>query len=84
VTNHRLAEITGRRSAAPRQTIGGRGGIRTHRALAGTPVFKTGSVANVLADIQQIGANSVLTLDASHAITLTNVQHTSLADFHLV
>ena len=39
-----------------------------------------------MADIQQVGANSVLTLDANHVITLTNIQHTSLtaADFHLV
>jgi hypothetical protein len=45
-----------------------------------------GSLANVLADIHQIGADSVLTLDANHVITLTNIQHTSLtaADFHLV
>jgi hypothetical protein len=26
------------------QHIGGRGGIRTHGALAGTPVFKTGAL----------------------------------------
>ena len=45
-----------------------------------------GSLANVLADIQQAGADSVLALDANHVITLTNIQHTSLtaADFHLV
>ena len=45
-----------------------------------------GSLANVLADIHQVGADSVLTLDANHVITLTNIQHTSLtaADFHLV
>jgi VCBS repeat-containing protein len=45
-----------------------------------------GSLANVMADIQQVGANSVLTLDAGHIITLTNIQHTALtaADFHLV
>jgi hypothetical protein len=45
-----------------------------------------GNLANVMADIQQVGANSVLTLDANHVITITNIQHTSLttADFHLV
>jgi hypothetical protein len=45
-----------------------------------------GSIAQVLADIHQVGANSVLTLDESHVITLTNVQHTSLtaSDFHLI
>jgi len=45
-----------------------------------------GSIANVLADIQQAGPDSVLTLDASHVITIANIQHTSLtaADFHLV
>jgi VCBS repeat-containing protein len=45
-----------------------------------------GSLANVLADIQQVGADSVLALDTNHVITLTNIQHTSLtaADFHLV
>ncbi len=45
-----------------------------------------GSLANVLADIHQVGADSVLTLDANHVITVTNTAHTSLtaADFHLV
>jgi VCBS repeat-containing protein len=45
-----------------------------------------GSLAAVMADIQQVGANSVLPLDANHVITITNTQHTSLtaADFHLV
>jgi hypothetical protein len=45
-----------------------------------------GSVAAVMADIQQVGADSVLTLDANHVITITNTQHTSLtaSDFHLV
>jgi hypothetical protein len=45
-----------------------------------------GSLANVMADIHQVGADSVLTLDAGHVITLANIQHASLtaADFHLV
>jgi len=45
-----------------------------------------GSLANVMADIHQVGADSVLTLDANHVITIANIQHTSLtaADFHLV
>ncbi|HTB02708.1 MAG TPA: Ig-like domain-containing protein [Bradyrhizobium sp.] len=45
-----------------------------------------GSVANIMADIQQVGANSVLTLDPNHVVTITNTQHASLtaADFHLV
>jgi len=45
-----------------------------------------GSIASVLADIQQVGADSVLTLDANHVITITNTQHASLiaSDFHLV
>jgi hypothetical protein len=45
-----------------------------------------GSAANVMADIHQVGSDSVITLDADHVITLTNVQHASLtaADFHLV
>jgi VCBS repeat-containing protein len=45
-----------------------------------------GSLANVLADIQQVGADSVLTLDPNHVITIANTQHASLtaADFHLV
>ena len=45
-----------------------------------------GSLAAVMADIQQVGADSVLTLDANHIITITNTQHTSLtaSDFHLV
>lgn len=44
------------------------------------------NLATIMADIQQVGANSVLTLDVNHVITLTNIQHTSLtaADFHLV
>jgi hypothetical protein len=39
-----------------------------------------------MADIHQVGADSVLTLDASHVITITNTPHASLtaADFHLV
>jgi VCBS repeat-containing protein len=45
-----------------------------------------GSLAAVMADIHQIGADSVLTLDANHVITITNTQHATLtaADFHLV
>jgi VCBS repeat-containing protein len=45
-----------------------------------------GSLAAVMADIQQVGADSVLTLDANHVITITNTPHTSLtaSDFHLV
>jgi VCBS repeat-containing protein len=45
-----------------------------------------GSLAAVMADIHQVGADSVLTLDASHVITITNTPHASLtaADFHLV
>jgi len=44
------------------------------------------NIANIMADIQQVGANSVLTLDVNHVITISNIQHTSLtaADFHLV
>ena len=44
-----------------------------------------GSLAAVMADIQQVGADSVLTLDANHVITITNTPHTSLtaSDFHL-
>ncbi len=44
-----------------------------------------GSLAAVMADIQQVGANSVLTLDANHVITIANTPHASLtaADFHL-
>jgi hypothetical protein len=44
------------------------------------------NLAAVMADIQQVGPNSVLTLDVNHVITLTNIQHTSLtaADIHLV
>jgi hypothetical protein len=43
-------------------------------------------LAAVMADIHQVGADSVLTLDASHVITITNTPHASLtaADFHLV
>jgi hypothetical protein len=33
-----------RRRTRENQHIGGRGGIRTHGALAGTPVFKTGAL----------------------------------------
>ena len=45
-----------------------------------------GGIANVLADIEQVGANGVLTLDANHVATLTNVRHTALtaSDFHLM
>jgi hypothetical protein len=45
-----------------------------------------GSLAAVLADIQQVGADSVLALDANHIITIANTQHSSLtaADFHLM
>ena len=45
-----------------------------------------GNVATIMADIQQVGANSVLTLDPNHVVTITNTQHASLtaADFHLV
>jgi VCBS repeat-containing protein len=45
-----------------------------------------GSLAAVMADIQQVGPDSVLTLDANHIITITNTPHTSLtaSDFHLV
>jgi hypothetical protein len=43
-------------------------------------------IATMLADIQQVGADSVLTLAANHVITITNTKHTSLtaSDFHLV
>ena len=38
-----------------------------------------------MADIHQVGADSVLTLDANHVITITNTAVASLAaDFHLV
>ena len=45
-----------------------------------------GSLAAVMADIQQVGADSVLALDANHVITIANTSHASLtaADFHLV
>ena len=45
-----------------------------------------GSLAAVMADIQQVGADSVLTLDANHVITIANTPHASLTatDFHLV
>jgi VCBS repeat-containing protein len=45
-----------------------------------------GSLANVMADIHQVGADSVLTLDANHVITIANTQHASLtaSDFHLI
>jgi VCBS repeat-containing protein len=45
-----------------------------------------GSLAAVMADIQQVGADSVLTLDANHVITIANTPHASLtaADFHLM
>ena len=44
-----------------------------------------GSLAAVMADIHQVGADSVLTLDANHVITITNTAVASLAaDFHLV
>jgi hypothetical protein len=42
-----------------------------------------GSLAAVMADIHQVGADSVLTLDASHVITITNTAHLTAADFHL-
>ena len=36
--------------------------------------------------MQQVGVDSVLTLDANHVITITNTKHTSLTawDFHLL
>lgn len=45
-----------------------------------------GSVAAVLADLHQVGADSVLTLDPDHVITITNTQVASLtaSTFHLV
>lgn len=45
-----------------------------------------GSLANVFADLHQVGADSVLTLDASHVVTITNTALASLtqANFHLV
>jgi hypothetical protein len=45
-----------------------------------------GSLAAVMADIRQVGADSVLTLDANHVITIANTPHASLtaADFHLM
>ena len=45
-----------------------------------------GSLAAVMADIQQVGADSVLTLDANHVITIANTPHASLtaADFHVM
>ncbi|UPK31765.1 tail fiber protein [Bradyrhizobium sp. 186] len=45
-----------------------------------------GSLANVFADLHQVGADSVLTLDASHVVTITNTALANLtsANFHLV
>lgn len=45
-----------------------------------------GSLANVFADLHQVGADSVLTLDASHIVTITNTALANLtsANFHLV
>ena len=45
-----------------------------------------GSLAAVMADIHQVGADSVLMLDANHVITITNTPQRSLtaADFHLM
>ncbi len=45
-----------------------------------------GSLANVFADLHQVGADSVLTLDASHVVTITNtaVANLTSANFHLV
>ena len=45
-----------------------------------------GGLAAVMADIRQVGADSVLTLDANHVITIANTPHASLtaADFHLM
>jgi len=47
---------------------------------------QVGSIANVLADLHQVGANAVLTIDADHVITITNMQVASLSatNFHLV
>jgi VCBS repeat-containing protein len=47
---------------------------------------QVGSIANVLGDLHQVGANAVLTIDADHVITITNMQVASLsaANFHLV
>ncbi|GAA0020831.1 tail fiber protein [Bradyrhizobium diazoefficiens] len=45
-----------------------------------------GSLANVFADLHQVGADTVLTLDATHVVTITNTALASLtsANFHLV
>ncbi|TDM81961.1 hypothetical protein, partial [Lactobacillus crispatus] len=45
-----------------------------------------GSISNVMADLHQVGADSVLTLDPSHVVTITHPQVASLtaANFHLV
>ncbi|WP_315837405.1 Ig-like domain-containing protein [Bradyrhizobium prioriisuperbiae] len=47
---------------------------------------QVGSIASVMADLHQVGADAVLTLDASHVVTITNMQVASLtaANFHLV
>ena len=41
---------------------------------------------NVFADLHQVGADTVLTLDANHVVTITNTALASLttANFHLV
>ncbi|GLS20283.1 hypothetical protein GCM10007874_33000 [Labrys miyagiensis] len=45
-----------------------------------------GTIANVLTDLHQAGADSVLTLDSDHVVTITNMQVASLtaSNFHLV
>ncbi|OPY96809.1 hypothetical protein A5906_00335 [Bradyrhizobium sacchari] len=45
-----------------------------------------GSLANVFADLHQVGADTVLTLDVNHVVTITNTALASLssANFHLV
>ncbi|WP_448956401.1 DUF4347 domain-containing protein [Labrys neptuniae] len=45
-----------------------------------------GSIANVMADLKQVNADTVLTLDNDHVVTITNTQLASLtaANFHLV
>ncbi|WP_413989005.1 DUF4347 domain-containing protein [Labrys okinawensis] len=45
-----------------------------------------GSIANVLTNLHPAGADSVLTLDSTHVVTITNMQVASLtaSNFHLV
>jgi hypothetical protein len=39
-----MSELESGMSGSDKQRTGGRGGIRTHGTLAGTPVFKTGAL----------------------------------------